>query len=243
MKIIKLNAIDSTNSFLKEMSVNTDIDNFTVVVAKEQTAGRGQMNNKWVSEAGKNLTFSVFLRFSNLLFENQKFLNFAVSISVFEAVKSLAIDKLKIKWPNDIMAANSKIGGILIENSLKAKAIYSSVVGIGLNVNQEQFFEGITKANSLKNILGKEISLDDLLKLILDKLKQNISLLEKEDFGLLEQKYLENLYKKDIPSMFKNTEGELFMGKIIGVSQEGKLQVELVNETIKEFDLKEVSFA
>ena len=242
MKIIKLNAIDSTNSFLKEMAENNALDNFTTVVAKEQTKGRGQMNGYWISEAGKNLTFSVFVRFSSFLFKFQKYLSFAVALSVFDAVKEFGVNKLTIKWPNDIMAGSSKLGGILIENSLKKNIVNHSIIGIGLNANQEVFVKELSKATSLKNILGKEIDLDKLLKVILENLKSNIKILEEGMFETLEERYLDNLYKRNIPSMFKTMEGKIFMGKIIGVSREGKLLLELEDETIKEFNLKEVSF-
>ncbi|WP_299109333.1 biotin--[acetyl-CoA-carboxylase] ligase [uncultured Tenacibaculum sp.] len=242
MKIIKLSAIDSTNSFLKEMAVNSVIEDFTTVVTQQQTKGRGQMNSEWVSEVGKNLTFSVFVRFESFLFSDQRYLSFAVALSVFEAVKSLELNRLSIKWPNDIMAGNKKIGGILIENSLKKDTIVSSIIGIGLNVNQDNFSKELSKASSLKKILGEEVGLDILLMNVLNRLKENIRLLKQKRYKVLEDKYLDNLYKKDIASMFKTPEGNLFMGKIIGVSQEGKLQLELEDETIKEFDLKEVSF-
>lgn len=243
MKIIKLNAIDSTNSFLKEMAGNGTVNNFTVVVAKEQTNGRGQMNNVWVSELGKNLTFSVFVRFLKFPLEYQRYLSFAVALSVFEAVKSLEVNRLAIKWPNDIMAGNKKLGGILIENSINYDKIDSSVIGIGLNVNQQSFASELSNATSLIQILKEEIDLDVLLEKILSFLKNMVMLIENGKYDEIEKRYLENLYKRNIPSMFKTGQGDLLMGKIIGVSQEGKLQLELENETLKEFDLKEISFA
>lgn len=252
MKIIKLNAIDSTNSFLKEMAGNSVLDNFTVVVTKEQTAGRGQMNSSWISQVGKNLTFSVFVKFLDLKILDKRYLNFAVSRSVFEALNAFDLPKLAIKWPNDIMTVNKKICGILIENSFQQRNIKWSVIGIGLNVNQEKFNNSLTKATSIKKILKKEINLDELLALVLERLKENIQLLYDKEYDIIENNYLNVLYKKNVPSMFKTEEGELFMAKIIGVSEEGKLQLELDGENlcnnsnktlIKEFGLKEISFA
>lgn len=242
MKIIKLNAIASTNSFLKDMVVKSDIENFTVVVANKQVSGRGQMQSKWVSEAGKNLTFSVFSVFESLHIDSQKYLNFTVSISVFEALQTFNLPKLAIKWPNDILSDKYKICGVLIENSLKGSFIKSSIIGIGLNVNQEVFPSDVGKASSIKNMLGKKMDLDIVLNVVLEKLQQNIQLLNEKQYPKLEMKYLNVLYRKGIPSMFKNKKDIVFMGKIIGVSNEGKLQVELEDETVKEFGLKEVSF-
>ncbi|CAM1363047.1 Biotin--(acetyl-CoA-carboxylase) ligase [Tenacibaculum litoreum] len=243
MKIIKLNAIDSTNTFLKNMVSKVVVDDFTIVVAKTQTKGRGQMNSEWVVEEGKNLTFSVFSSFTSLDVENHKYLNFCVSLSVFEALKELDLPSLAIKWPNDILSGNKKLGGILIENTLKGSKIVSSVVGIGINVNQDLFPENLPNASSVKKILGKEFDLETLLESILKKLKDYFTFLEKKEYDLLEEAYLKVLYKKNVPTMFKNSQNILFMGKIIGVSKSGSLQIELENETIQEFGLKEVSFA
>lgn len=242
MKIIKLNAIGSTNSFLKKVATNLKVENFTVVVSSNQTSGRGQQDTKWVSEAGKNLTFSVFCLFNNLPATHYRYLNFAVSLSVFEALQELFLPKLTIKWPNDILSGNYKVCGILIENSLKKNHIISSVIGIGLNVNQEVFPEELPNASSIKNIIKKETDLNKLLNSILEKMKANISLLNSKKYNRLEDKYLLNLYKKGIPSMFKTAKNILFMGKVSGISESGKLQIELVNGTIKDFGLKEVSF-
>ncbi|WBX74284.1 biotin--[acetyl-CoA-carboxylase] ligase [Tenacibaculum pacificus] len=245
MKIIKLDAIDSTNSFLKDMSAKVSLDNFTVVVAKKQTLGRGQMNANWNSEEGKSLTFSVFCKFCNLSITDYKYLNYSVSLSVYEAVNSLKLPRLAIKWPNDILSENKKIAGILIENTLNIKNISSSVIGIGLNVNQNIFSDALPNASSIKNILGKDedIDLDLLLNKVLVSLKEKLERLNKKEYLSLEKEYLAVLYKKNVPSMFKTNQNILFMGKIIGVSSIGKLQIELENETLKEFDIKEVSFA
>ncbi|WP_299159706.1 biotin--[acetyl-CoA-carboxylase] ligase [uncultured Tenacibaculum sp.] len=243
MKIIKLDAIDSTNSFLKDMAVNSSIEDFTIVVAENQTSGRGQMNSKWKVESGKSLTFSVFCEWEELLVTDQKSLNFSVALSVFDALNSLGLTGLSIKWPNDILSGNKKIAGILIENALKTNKINSSIIGIGINVNQDIFPVDLPNASSLKVILNKEIDLDFLLDKVIVNLKEKIEILRRKDYSFLEKKYLEVLYKKNVPSMFKNKQNILFMGKIIGVSNNGKLQIELENETVKEFDLKEVSFA
>jgi BirA family transcriptional regulator, biotin operon repressor / biotin---[acetyl-CoA-carboxylase] ligase len=243
MKKIKLTAIDSTNTFLKNMVSKVVVDDFTVVVAKTQTKGRGQMNSEWVVEEGKNLTFSVFSGFVGLKVENHKYLNFCVSLSVFQVLEALELPNLAIKWPNDILSGNKKLGGILIENTLKGSNIVSSVIGIGINVNQDSFPENLPNASSVKKILGREFDLDVLLENILKNLKEYFNLLEKKEYNLLEEAYLKVLYKKNVPTMFKKSQNILFMGKIIGVSKSGNLQIELENETIQEFGLKEVSFA
>ena len=120
MKLIKLDAIDSTNEFLKGLSSNQVVENFTVVTAEIQTKGKGQMGAVWVSESGKNLIMSVLVN-SFLLNNNQIFdINIVTSVSIIQALKTFKIPEVSIKWPNDIMSYNKKIGGVLIENSIKS---------------------------------------------------------------------------------------------------------------------------
>ena len=149
MKLIKLDAIDSTNEFLKGLSKKQELENFTVVSAEKQTKGKGQMGAIWASDASKNLIMSVlvkdFLSGIDQLFN----LNIVVSLAVIEVLESLNIPNLSIKWPNDIMSYNKKIGGILIENSIKSDGTIISIVGLGLNVNQIDF-ENLPKAQFVK---------------------------------------------------------------------------------------------
>jgi BirA family biotin operon repressor/biotin-[acetyl-CoA-carboxylase] ligase len=243
LKLIKLDAIDSTNSFLKDLARNSILENFTTVVAKHQTKGRGQQESFWVSDSGKNLTFSTFVSCLSLNVQYHKYLNFAVSLAVLDALKGLNILNLNIKWPNDILAGNDKIAGVLVENSLKSNKIQDSIIGIGLNVNQDKFDNFKRKATSLKICLQREFDLEAILQIVLKKLQIKIALLNDKKFTDLETEYLNSLYKKNVPTTFKNSENVLFMGIIKGVSSDGKLQIQLEDNTIKEFGIKEVSFA
>ncbi|WP_439127730.1 biotin--[acetyl-CoA-carboxylase] ligase [Polaribacter sp.] len=241
MKIIKLNAIASTNSFLKEMAKDSALENFTVVQTENQLNGRGQQHAKWVSDPFKNLTFSVFVKFKDFNFLDKKYLNFAISLAIFEVLKEENIKNIAIKWPNDILSGKQKICGILIENNIKGTKINSSVIGIGLNVNQKLFSESLKNVSSLSNISGKIFDLDDLLKKIILQIELKIRKLEKQDFKSLETDYLNVLYKKNIPTMFKDSKDVLFMGIIRGISNDGKLKIELENESVAEFGIKEVA--
>lgn len=243
MKIIKLDAIDSTNSFLKDLGRTSVLQNFTTVTTKQQLKGRGQQTGSWVSERGKNLTFSTYVSFLALETNSHKYLNFAVSLAVLEALKYLRIPNLQIKWPNDILAGNDKIAGILIENTLKEQKIQAAIIGIGLNVNQESFPVFSRKATSIKNCLQKETDLEDTLQLLLKHLQSKLALLNEGQYQLLEAQFLDCLYKKNVPTTFKDRENVLFMGMIQGVSPEGKLQILLKDDSIQEFGIKEVSFA
>ena len=139
MKIIKLDAIDSTNSYLKRLLTKGKLDDLTVVVSKHQTKGKGRNENIWENEASLNLAFSIYKKFKKLHVDDKFMLNVISSLSVFQLLKENNLNKMKIKWPNDIMTVNGKISGILIENSVKGKLINESVIGVGINVNQKKF--------------------------------------------------------------------------------------------------------
>ncbi|TVZ57091.1 BirA family biotin operon repressor/biotin-[acetyl-CoA-carboxylase] ligase [Lutibacter sp. Hel_I_33_5] len=242
MKIIKLSATNSTNSFLKELSQTSALKNYTCVVTKNQLEGRGQMGATWQSEAGKNLLFSVFVKFNDLKIDQQSYLNFAVSLAIFNTLNNYKIPKLSIKWPNDILSANKKLCGILIENTLKTDKIDSTIIGIGLNVNQQKFSNDLSKATSLTKILKKELNLDELLNEILLEIKHQINILISDDFQILKENYLKVLYRINTPSMFKDQNNNQFMGIVKDISKTGKLCVQLEDDSIKEFEIKEITF-
>lgn len=240
MKIIKLDAIDSTNDFLKGLSNEISTQNFTVVTAETQTNGKGQMGSKWSSESGKNLIVSVLLK--NILLDiNAIFnLNVVIAFSIFEALKSFKIFELSIKWPNDIMSGNKKIAGILIENIIKSDNSINSIIGFGLNVNQVNF-DYLPNASSLKKIMNQEFDKEIILNKILESIQKNISELEQSNINLIWTLYNENLFKKGKIMLFENNIRDKFMGIIQNVSRDGKLQLLVENDIILEFDKKEIS--
>ncbi|MBS7233685.1 biotin--[acetyl-CoA-carboxylase] ligase [Flavobacterium psychroterrae] len=238
MKLIKLDAIDSTNDFLKSLASKDELDNFTVVTAENQTKGKGQMGAIWQSESGKNLIMSVLVK--DFLFDTEHFFNLSVivSLSVIDALKTLNIPDLCIKWPNDIMSYNKKVGGILIENTIKSDGRIVSVVGIGLNVNQTNF-ENLPHASSLAVICKTEFDKNALVLLIIEKIQQKIKFWETNSADLWKV-YFNSLFKKGVPMPFKNPSGQNFMGIIQGVSPIGQIQILLEDDSVSEFEIKEI---
>ena len=239
MNIIKLDAINSTNDYLKTLIQRRFVENFTIIIAENQTNGRGQMGSEWSVEQGKNLTFSVLVK--DLLLEiNHIFhLNVAVAVSVVDALSFLEIKDLTIKWPNDIMAEGKKIGGILIENSIKSDGEIFSIVGIGLNVNQKNF-EYLPKASSISILKDREFDKHEILATILQNLGRNISLIMNKNTAPIWEKYHTVLYKKNVPMPFENAQGQKFMGIIQNVNQEGKLLIKLEDDSINQFDIRQI---
>jgi BirA family transcriptional regulator, biotin operon repressor / biotin---[acetyl-CoA-carboxylase] ligase len=237
MHLIKLSAIDSTNDYLKQLNAQNDLESFVVVTAETQTNGRGQMGSKWITAPGKNLIMSVLVK-DTLTDANQIFLlNAVVATSIINALKKFGIPQLAIKWPNDILSASKKIGGILIENSFKNDSRIDSVIGIGLNVCQTDFTD-LPKASSLLNVTGITFDKAEILTAIVGELKQNISTNMSSDIW---ENYNNLLFRKNIPTAFEYPDGNQFMGIISGVGKDGKLELQLEDDSIKRFGIKEIT--
>ncbi|MDX1272016.1 biotin--[acetyl-CoA-carboxylase] ligase [Bizionia paragorgiae] len=240
MRIIKLDATESTNSFLRDLGYTNSLEDYTVVVTKQQTQGRGQMGTVWRAKPGENLTFSVFKAYSHLKIENQFYISMAVSLALVAALKDFNVRKISVKWPNDILSENKKICGILIENVIKQNVLDSSIIGVGLNVNQKSF-TNLPKATSMAVQEQQFFELDDVLLTFLKHLKLFFKQLEEGEFSTLHTRYEAVLFRKNKPSTFKDAEGCVFSGFIRGVSSTGHLQVLLEDEILKTFSLKEIS--
>jgi len=238
MKLIKLDAIDSTNEFLKKLSNKQDVQNYTVVTAENQLKGKGQMGAKWNSESGKNLIMSVLVKDFLLDSDSVFNLNIVVSLAVIRTLKKYSIPELSVKWPNDIMSANKKIGGILIENSIKGTGTITSIVGLGLNVNQMQF-ENLPRASSLALICNSFFDKEEILVAIVAEMEQMIASYDATASHLWEE-YTNELFKMGVPAAFTDEKESNFMGIIKGVTAMGKLQILLDDDSICEYNLKEV---
>ena len=174
MRIIKVNATNSTNEFARELYRGNTSFEPLCVVAHEQTKGRGQRGSGWESNAGENLTFSVLYPKIRVNVNHQFLMSATVSLAIIKVLKKFNVPGLKVKWPNDIMSARYKISGILIENILKNNEIAASVIGVGLNVNQTNF-PGLPQASSLKLATGRDFNLDELLKRITDEFEEKLT--------------------------------------------------------------------
>lgn len=241
MKIIKLNAIDSTNSYLINLGKKEGLSDQTIVVAESQNKGRGQVGNVWQSKPMQSLTFSVFKRFEDLPVSNLSSIAFAVSIGVHLTLKKMLVPQVTIKWPNDIMSYSKKMTGILIENQLKHNKIVSSVIGIGLNVNEENF-ENLPQATSILLSTGKKHNLDEVLKLVSEAILNQLERVEQGDYQNLKKEYEKVLFRKNIISVFENNQGIRFNGKIKGVSEAGEILIENDQEIISKHQLKEIKY-
>ena len=239
--IVTLKRVDSTNNFLKnELSKSTPLLEGTVIMADEQFAGRGQTNNTWVSEPGKNLTFSLLLlpRFLNP--ENQFLLNKSISIGINDVLTRIIGENLKIKWPNDIYFNDNKLGGILIENILRGNIINSSIIGIGLNINQTEFPADIKNVTSLKQILHRDYDLTELLAELCSSIEYRYLQLRAGKLDAIDSEYLNNLYKLEQIHTFRMGDQEI-EGLITGIDKNGLLEIS-IDGKLRKYNFKEIAF-
>lgn len=240
--LVTIKQVDSTNSFLKNLLSNSKpVPEGTVIMAEEQYAGRGQQQNTWHSEPGKNLTFSILLKPHFLSVDAQFDLNRAVSLGVHDALQLILGDRLKIKWPNDIYYADRKLGGILIENTIQSGLLRDSVVGIGLNINQENFPPGASNATSVKQILQKDYDLTLLLSEICKHIEVYYLKLKADQIDFVRDTYLNRLYWLNEVKRFESN-NRVFDGRVKNVLPNGLLVIEDTNGQQLEFNLKELKF-
>ena len=232
--------LDSTNAFLQRKQSECDIRNW-VVSADEQTAGKGMGSNSWESEVGKNLTFSLAVDMGFLPAERQFLLSEAVPLSIVEVLdKLLPVEKLSIKWPNDIYYGNRKLAGILINSTIKANMMDISIIGIGLNVNQMHFQDWPTHPISMKMITGEDYNLQLLLEQIAEHIIIKVEQL-KSDPNSIEQAYLKRLFRYRTWADYE-VGGKVLRLFMTGIDPFGRLQLVDEQQTFYTFDIKEVKF-
>jgi len=238
MPLVKLDATTSTNDFLKNLAADPATENYTIVTAERQSNGRGQMGSSWVSEAGKNLMMSILIK-GMLTDASQLFsLNVAVALAVVECLEKHDIPALSIKWPNDILSGAKKIGGILIENSFKSESQIVSIVGLGLNINQQDF-TGLPKAGSLHTVTDRFFDKEMIRDQVADTIIRNVNFLD-EHSEILWDSYHTRLFKIGVPMPFEDADQNRFMGIIKNVTRDGKLELLVDDDSVKSFAIKEI---
>ncbi|MCO5248626.1 MAG: biotin--[acetyl-CoA-carboxylase] ligase [Chitinophagales bacterium] len=237
--LIQLKEISSTNTFLKDwLSNNKPIDGL-VIMADKQSKGKGQSGNSWQAEAEKNLTFSVLFLTGFLKVTEQFLLSMATCLSVYELLCEKVKDKkIEIKWPNDVMIDRKKVCGILIENSIQGSTVLTSIIGIGLNVNQENF-PGLTTASSMI-LNGYQGNVEETCIRLLEILEKNYLFLKSGQYEKIHQRYLQVLLGLNEELLFSDSLSS-FKGSIQNVEKDGQLTIKTDDGTRK-FYHKEVRF-
>lgn len=236
-------SLPSTNAFAQELVSKSKPSEGTVISASFQTEGRGQLGSRWESAAAENIMLSIVFYPTFLMPYEQFELNRIIALAVRDTLQIYVTTSVKIKWPNDIYVNEKKICGILIQNTLQTNGIQSSIVGIGINVNQLNFSEEASKATS---VILQTKQKHDLVP-IQENLCQNIEArylqLKTRKFAPIHKDYLLHLYRFEEWHIYKRVcDNHTFKGKIIDINNEGCLEILFENNEIESFNLKEVQF-
>jgi BirA family biotin operon repressor/biotin-[acetyl-CoA-carboxylase] ligase len=234
---VHFDTLDSTNNYAARAIKESNMAEGTAILTRAQLKGKGQAMNKWYSEPGENLTFSLILEPKFLNSDEIFHLNILASIAIHKVLENLKI-QATIKWPNDVLINKQKLAGILVEANWNKQKIKYAIVGVGLNVNQTDF-AGLN-ATSIKAVLGKTTSLTDIFDSFCSYFESLYLQLKAGKRDLILSQYLEHLYayKKPVMALYKKKEVSL---EIVGLDKTGKL-ICYVNGEMMMLGNKEISF-
>lgn len=231
--------LPSTNTWLMESLVAHKLPEGTLVLADHQTKGKGQFGAIWSSEPFSSLTFSILLKPIFLPISNTYDISICIALAIHDCLNELR-PGFKIKWPNDIYFENKKVAGILIENQIHKSTCEHSVVGIGLNVNQTDFFK-LPNAISLKQIIGVNFPVQNLLDRLCETIEARYLQLRANMYPSLLKSYLEHMYWFNEIHTFQSKAIQ-FNASIIGVLRNGRLLLKFSDGSTRDFEIKELQF-
>jgi len=234
---------ESTNSYAIELLKNVNAIEGTVVYTHKQTHGKGQRGNLWIAEPERNATFSLILKPTFLNPKNTFYLSKITALALHDVLTEILNDSqidIKIKWPNDMLVDSKKIAGVLIENSVSADVLQWSVVGIGINVKQEDF-GGLKTATSISLLTQKTPEIEAVMDHFYTHFEKWYLRLKKAELKQIDQAYHNYLLGMGKTNAFE-AEGLRFNAKVIGVNERGLLILETEDGSRKNYDIKEVTF-
>lgn len=237
---IKFNETESSNDTAKALLKSGDLPHLGIVFTEYQTKGRGQRTNHWHSEKGQNLLFSIAYLPKNMQAKKQFYISKAISLGITDYLNSKQ-EGFCIKWPNDIFFKTKKICGILIENTISGANIKTSIIGIGLNLNQKEFPPFLPDAVSLSNITGKTYDKEKELSLLSDCIFKQIATLEANKDAEIDEKYKNSLLLINELCKFKDKKG-IFTGYITDTLPDGRLIIKTSQNETRYYNFKEVEF-
>ncbi|HNW56798.1 MAG TPA: biotin--[acetyl-CoA-carboxylase] ligase [Bacteroidales bacterium] len=232
--------LTSTNTYSAILLKNSTLQEGTVVYTNFQSSGKGQQGNRWESEDGKNLLISIILFPAMISPADQFFISMLVSLGICDFLKRY-LPVCAVKWPNDIYVKNDKIAGILIENSIMGDLIESSIAGIGLNINQKNFISNAPNPVSLRMITGKDFDVNTCLSQLLSDLDKRYKQLIGGKLSEIKMDYISQLFRLNEWHSYRDING-IYTGRIVSVTDIGRLQVEQKSGKINEYNFKEVEF-
>ncbi len=237
--ILLLDSVDSTNNYAMAMMQKGDINLIKPVFALEQTHGKGRRGKHWKSNKGSNIMLSIPVQIQWLAVSQQFQLSVAVALACRDLFSKYVLANIFIKWPNDLFINDRKAGGILIENIIKGTLWQWTIIGIGLNINQEEFEEFNLKATSLKLETGKNSDVLNLAEELVSLVLKRIEELKSGNFETMLAEYNHHLFARNKTVRLKKG-SIVFQTNILGVSPSGQLITKDALE--RRFDFDEVEF-
>jgi BirA family biotin operon repressor/biotin-[acetyl-CoA-carboxylase] ligase len=212
----------------------------TVILAREQSQGRGQFGTSWVAEAGQNILASIIF-YPGFLSARRLFsLNIAVATGLYRVLKEEVPQDLSIKWPNDLYYKDLKLGGILLENTLSGSQVDRCIAGFGININQKTFPDSLPNPTSLALICGREFPIQHVLKRFTSSLHRSMDELRRDD-AVLYRDYLGSLYGKGDWRDWRDQKGR-FEAKIKTIDDDGCLLLKERSGRRRRYAFKEVEY-
>lgn len=240
---IRLNEVDSTNNYTTELTRQNGINEGTVVSSNYQTLGKGQRNKFWFSDKSQNLLLTIAIKPSFLNIDNQFVVSKIAALSVKRVLNSFGIGEATIKWPNDVMIGDSKVAGILIENSMKSNKIEWAIIGIGLNVNQLHFPEFHPAAISMKTATGRQFAIDEVRTALLNTFENYYLQVRNGNLENINYQYEKSLYLKGQKSVFSLNNKISKELTILKVDDSGKLVCSDSKAQLSTYNFHEISLA
>lgn len=239
--IIKIEETGSTNSWLA--ANERELRSATAVMARRQTAGRGQRGNSWESEPGSNLTVSLLLRPEGLSVAQSFALSEAVAVGVAEAVERVVPElRISIKWPNDIYAGDMKLGGILIENSLSGASVGRSIIGLGLNINQLRFLSDAPNPVSIAQLTGRQHDVEAIGRQVIESMVAEAEKVVTE-YDALHERYMARLWRgTGFHPYIDTVSGERFEASVASVEPTGHIVLRLADGSLRRYAFKEIAW-
>ncbi|MEM9885136.1 MAG: biotin--[acetyl-CoA-carboxylase] ligase [Bacteroidota bacterium] len=241
--LLHFTQLASTNDYAFDLLQQQKPIEGTVILTDHQYRGKGQMGNHWESKANENISVSIIFHPSFLSPKEQFYLNIAISLAVRNTLAHFTHQKVQIKWPNDILIQDQKVAGILIQNLISSTKMQSSVVGIGINVNQSTFSDSIKNATSLHLSTGQIFRIPDIVQQLCQQIEANYLLVKKGKYKLLRTTYFQHLFRFQKWADYELPQSGNTKGKIIDVLENGRLVVEHKDmKGLKTYQLKEIQF-
>lgn len=238
-RTIRLDETTSTNSYLRGLVGKEPLPEGSMVMTEYQTAGRGQVGNVWESERAKNLMFSLIL-YPDFLPANRQFLISQIAALSVKETLDKYVNDITVKWPNDIYWRDRKICGMLIENDLSGRELYCSVIGIGININQQHFLSDAPNPVSLIQITGQEYDREEIARSFRKRLYERYLDLIRDKEEEIRRDYMSALYRGTGFHPYQGADG-CFSARIRGIESTGHLILETKNGEVRRYAFKEVS--